>query len=132
MSESVDITAVRTKLYHQGTDYLNRRRHYFKVMNQEAGLDKTGEKVELGEPGVVASWMYEALVSAGTFQWTLSAVLRLLEQESPGLAAKAAEIVEYVQDAGIEAIEGANDDLPDLVATDAKAEDDRIEAERVR
>lgn len=109
----VDVTAVRARLYAQGGEYLDRRHHYFAVMNQEA---------ELGEPGLVASWAYEALVSAGTFQWTLSAVLLLLQQ-APELAVEAALIVAAVQDAGIEAIEFANGDLPEPVPAAVSARD---------
>lgn len=117
-ADSVDITALRTLLYHDGAEHLRQSRHYYKLMAQEAGLKVSGERAELGETADVAAAMYAALASSVTFQWTVSAILRLLERESPEIAQKVAGIVELVQDVGIEAIEDANNDLPEPVAAE--------------
>lgn len=136
ISDGVDIIDVRTRLYHGGVDYLRRRHPHNLVM---AG------KAEPGDPHVTAFDAYEGYCAAGIFQIAISTILRYLAQEAPEHAQIVARIADEVMESGLDALDDTNDDLPHPVpaadgptaadieaALDAKAEDDRIEAERAR
>jgi hypothetical protein len=98
----VDITAIRSQLVERAAEYSRQRRLFYKAMRKEVHI----EDIEAG-----ASWAWEGLATAAVYMHAVAFLLRVTEQDDPVVAQKLARIVEYVMDAGMEALEDANDDL---------------------
>lgn len=100
------VRATREKLITDAHDHLDRRHEHFKTFH---GVK---EHTPLTDAALDA---YAGLVHAGTSAYLIAAMLRVVEAKDPALALELAEMADYVDDAGIEAIEDANDDLDQRV-----------------
>lgn len=89
--------------------------------------------------------VYVAICAANSYSYLLAGVLRIIEdRHGPDEAREMAALFDAVREAGTEVLEDTNSDLDEQAradgptaadidaALDAKAEDGRIEAERVR
>ena len=103
LTRVVVVGATRRRLLDESAAYLARADAHLKTVH--------GERPRTAHTDAAFD-AFDGLTSAGTCMFLIAAMLRRVEAADPALAQRLAELVEVGCDVGLEALDGANDDLP--------------------